>query len=150
MCTENRNEFLFFVVLLYGGLVLLFNVHVYVLRLVIPGFNEMWQKSNITRYDPRRLNQMLVKKFFSYRGDIEHAGSKTSTAKGSICVVCWEKFKDEDNCAILFDCHHLYHRHCITVWAFTRSYCPACRFLNSHDKVQYVNQMRLVGPLPST
>lgn len=42
------------------------------------------------------------------------------------CPICLEKFKDEENVAVL-ECGHLYHPNCIKKWGKQKPSCPMCK-----------------------
>lgn len=62
---------------------------------------------------------------FSYRMDEEMGiGTSTRTTDGE-CSICLGEFQEQDECAMLHMCNHMYHRKCIDKW-LPKS-CPLCR-----------------------
>ncbi|XVF20049.1 hypothetical protein REPUB_Repub11eG0164800 [Reevesia pubescens] len=43
------------------------------------------------------------------------------------CAICLEKFEDGDQCRVLYNCKHIYHKFCIDQWLARDRHCPLCR-----------------------
>ena len=43
------------------------------------------------------------------------------------CVICLEKMKNND-CILLAECFHMYHKNCISEWFERSNICPICDF----------------------
>lgn len=47
--------------------------------------------------------------------------------KASTCVICFEEFRDGDECRVRSKCNHIFHRTCIGEWLDDHATCPLCR-----------------------
>ena len=43
------------------------------------------------------------------------------------CVICMGDFEANDTLALLPNCDHIYHKHCINTWLNENPICPVCR-----------------------
>ncbi|XVF23746.1 hypothetical protein REPUB_Repub13aG0065800 [Reevesia pubescens] len=43
------------------------------------------------------------------------------------CAICLGEFQDGDQCRILSNCKHTYHKFCIDRWLAETQNCPICR-----------------------
>jgi len=62
-----------------------------------------------------------------------------STIKQNECVICLEKYLDEDIICILPCCNHSFHRDCIKIWFDNHYKCPLCRHEFEHERLDDQN-----------
>ncbi len=43
------------------------------------------------------------------------------------CAICLMEFEEEDECALLDKCDHIFHHLCLHKWLAISSRCPTCR-----------------------
>ncbi|KAI4326126.1 hypothetical protein MLD38_031469 [Melastoma candidum] len=54
-------------------------------------------------------------------------GSQGKKLVNDDCVICLASFEDGEECKVLRDCGHVYHKECIDEWIWRDGHCPLCR-----------------------
>ncbi|KAI6674384.1 hypothetical protein NL676_002290 [Syzygium grande] len=58
---------------------------------------------------------------------VVYRGDKTREIDCEDCVICLGSFEEGDECWLLKDCNHAYHKNCIEKWLPRCWNCPLCR-----------------------
>ncbi|XP_021894479.1 RING-H2 finger protein ATL66-like [Carica papaya] len=84
---------------------------------------------------PRRPQATPFQSSGEAQSSIPGAGSSVFVYKSDVvlgnlneeCVICLEGFADGEECKILNDCNHGYHKPCVDKWLKIHNQCPLCR-----------------------
>lgn len=74
----------------------------------------------------RDTNSLNVIKYEDYLTEKSAGINENEIVINDDCVICFEKFIDNDN-IILLKCNHIYHQACISSWIKINNTCPTCR-----------------------
>ncbi|KAJ0084869.1 hypothetical protein Patl1_30923 [Pistacia atlantica] len=84
---------------------------------------EQGNPTNILERDHQKGKEQSIGKVrwsssFRQKGEIRN---------WSECVICLEEFEEGDDCSVLSECKHIYHKACIDKWVIQERHCPVCR-----------------------
>mmetsp|Transcript_28025 Transcript_28025/g.41386 ORF Transcript_28025/g.41386 Transcript_28025/m.41386 type:complete len:247 (-) Transcript_28025:1899-2639(-) len=143
--------------LIYGGLVgggvMLSYVFVFVLDIcALPAERRRRLNLAAARESTERLRKQVFdilfpeKKHKEQERDIEtDSGEETND---DTCAICLEPFQFDDSVVKGFDCHHEFHRSCVTSWLEKRSDCPTCREKMYTDEAFHTAKLKVLKQNP--